>query len=256
MGRGMRSTAMMHRIVIVFFCAVLSSSVAGFASTLSVNIVGIAGGVTQSLPISYVQSFQRWMVAEDEQILSRACNSQMSEVEWRSDMQIRPTLDVLIKSGAPSYVMAGLQVKGADQDICPLARQWTTFSLAVEPSFRVEAFVTNGPDDAYSLELGENPAVKMKRAMEQFGLSLSQMSEGSPLSDGFHIVSIPLESDWTKLPAPEKGPYTVTCLATSEPEASELLTMDLGLVEMTASSIMEFRVVPPAVNDDATTCPD
>ena len=35
-----------------------------------------------------------------------------------------------------------------------------------------------------------------------------------------------------------------TCLATAEPEAEELLTMVPGLVEMTASSVLELRVVP------------
>ena len=231
----------------------IASSVAGFgaASSLSVTIVGIPGGGTQSLPISYVQSFQRWVV-EDGRVLSRVCNGDVSEVQWNDKLQIRPTLDVLTKSGAPSYAMAGLQVKGNDQDLCPLARQWTTFAFAVEPNFRVEAFMTDGDSvDSYeAIKLQGDAAESMNAAMELFGILLSEMAEGSPLSEGFHIVSIPLGSDWTNLRSPEKVPYTLTCLATAEPEAKELLTLDTSLVEMTASSVLELRVVPAAVDVD------
>jgi hypothetical protein len=232
------------------------------ASSLSVNIVGIPGGVTQSLPISYVQSFQRWTV-EDGQVLSRVCDCKVSEIEWNDECEIRPTLDVLIKSGLPSYVMAGLQVRSNNQDLCPLARQWTTFAFAVEPSFRLETFVSSSNDDDYSVDSHKgllvandgNHVEQMKTAMELFGIVLSRTGEGSPLSEGFHIVSIPLESDWTKLPSPDNGPYTVTCLATAEPEAKELLDMDPGLVEMTASSVLELRVVPAgSESDDDATC--
>lgn len=232
------------------------------ASSLSVNIVGIPGGVTQSLPISYVESFQRWTV-EDGQILSRVCDSKISEIEWNNECEIRPTLDVLLKSGLPSYVMAGLQGRSNNQDLCPLARQWTTFAFAVEPSFRLETFVSSSSSgdsvDSHKALLvanDGNPVEQMKAAMELFGIVLSQTGEGSPLSDGFHIVSIPLDSDWTKLPSPDNGPYTVTCLATAEPEADELLDMDPGLVEMTASSVLELRVVSAGSesDDDDTTC--
>jgi len=229
-------------------------SVAGLSAAATVNIVGLPGGVTQSLPINYVQSFQRWVV-QDGQVLSRVCNSKISEIEFSNDTKIRPTLDVLIKSGAPSYVMAGLQIQGNHQDVCPLARQWTTFGFAVEPSFRVETFVSNNNDveSHEALIVKDDSVEQMKAAMELFGIVLSQTGEGSPLSEGFHIVSIPLESEWIALPSPEKGPYMLICLATAEPEAKELLTMDPGLVEMTASSVLELRVVPDvAANDDAT----
>jgi hypothetical protein len=217
---------------------------------LTVNIVGLPGGVTQSLPISYIQNFQRWLV-QDGQIRSRVCDSKISEIEWQAPMQIRPTFDVLIKSGVPSYVMAGLQVQGNGQKLCPLARQWTTFSFAVEPNFRVEAFTSHGGEGKAALDLGGNPAERMKNAMELFGIAFSQLGDGSSLNEGFHIVSIPLGSEWKTLPSPEKGPYVLTCLATAEPEAEELLTMDPGLAEMTASSIMELRVVP---SDATSTC--
>lgn len=240
---------------LAFVLAIVVVSVAGLssASSLSVNIVGIPGGGTQSLPISYVQSFQRWIV-EEGQVLSRACDSKTSEIEWSDDTKIRPSLDVLIKSGAPSYAMAGLQVKGSSQDYCPLARQWTTFAFAVEPTFRVETFMSSNSESHEALAgKDNNPVDEMKRAMELFGIVLSQTGEGSPLSEGFHIVSIPLENDWISLPSPEKGPYTLTCLATAEPEAEELLTMDSGLVEMTASSVLELRVLPAGVESASDT---
>ena len=187
----------------------LAVSAAGLsaAASATVNIVGMPGGGTQSLPIKYVQSFQRWVV-QDRQVLSRVCNTTISEIEWSDDIKIRPTLDVLIKSGAPSYVMTGLQIRRSNQDLCPLARQWTTFSFAVEPTFRVETFLSNNNNDEISHEalvLNDNPVEQMKQAMELFGIVLSQIGEGSPLSEGFHIMSIPLKTDWSALPSPESG---------------------------------------------------
>jgi hypothetical protein len=181
---------------------------------------------------------------QDGQILSRVCDSTISEIEWQAPIQVRPTFDVLIKTGIPSYVMAGLQVRRHEKEFCPLARQWTTFSFAVEPNFRVEAFTSLGDDQNAALEFGGNPAERMKNAMELFGIMFSQLGEDSSLNESFHIVSIPMENEWTTLPSPEKGPYILTCLATAEPKAEELLTMDPGLAEMTASSIMELRVIP------------
>lgn len=92
-----------YRIALVMYW-VVSSGVKGLSSVAgatSVNIVGLPGGVTQSLPISYVYSFPRWMVtatATDNQILSHVCNSQRSQVEYSfgANLQILPTLDVLI----------------------------------------------------------------------------------------------------------------------------------------------------------------
>jgi hypothetical protein len=236
------------RLACALISIIIVSAVTGFSSAfLSVNIVGIPGGVTQSLPISYVQSFQRWIV-DDGKVLSRVCNSKISQIEWNDGTKIRPTLDILIKSGAPAYAMAGLQVKGNNEEYCPLARQWTTFSFAVEPTFRVEAFTSTDSDLHKPIFARDcNPVDQMKTAMELFGVVLSQSGEGSPLSDGFHILSIPLDG-WTPLPSMEdSAAYTLTCLATAEPEAEELLTMDPGLVEMTASSVLELRVVPTGV---------
>lgn len=248
------STKSRRTVVRLAFVFVSIVSVAGLssASSMSANIVGIPGGVTQSLPISYVQSFQRWVV-EEGRILSRVCDSKTSEIEWNKDTKIRPSLDILIKSGAPSYAMAGLQVKDNNKDYCPLARQWTTFAFAVEPVFRVETFTSTNSEshEALIFKDNTNPVDRMKTAMELLGIVLSQTGEGSPLSEGFHVVSIPLGSNWIALPSPEKGPYSLTCLATAEPEAEELLTMDSGLLEMTASSVLELRVVPRAVGSSS-----
>lgn len=136
--------------------------------------------------------------------------------------------------------------------MCPLARQWTAFSLAVEPNFRLQAFVTDDDEDSIELDLfrSDEPALRFKSAMNLLGMTLSQIDEDSPLSQGFHIVSIPLSTKWTQLPPPDRGPYILTCVATAEPEAKELLTMDPTLTEMTGSSILDLRVIPPG----ATTC--
>jgi hypothetical protein len=107
----------------------------------------------------------------------------MSELWWPLDvptLQVRPSLDVLFRSGCPSYVSAGLDVRvprrrrreGEDDDSHdgisssssssqsrqsrqssytswrnhglnsqPIARQWTTLDIAMEKMFHVEGFL-------------------------------------------------------------------------------------------------------------------
>lgn len=78
------------------------------------------------------------------------------ELWWPRDLQtlqMRPSLDVFVKGGIPSLVMAGMQIRvppGASMDgkewrnfgrnSQPLASLWTSFSMAVEKGFRVETF--------------------------------------------------------------------------------------------------------------------
>jgi len=158
--------------------------------TGNIQIVGLPGG-TQFLPGSYISTIPRWSaeIAEDETIsLSRLIGSGLDrdlppqtvaqqfvnptsneELWWPADLQtlqVRPTLDFLVNSGVPTYVLAGVEMKvpsGASMDGSewknfgmnsqPLASQWTTFGIAVENGFRVELYygtapITNKSEDA------------------------------------------------------------------------------------------------------------
>lgn len=195
-----------------------------------------------------------------------------TELWWPADikkLQFRPTLDILFQSGHPAYASGGVDVRVPPESSAdgtewrnyglnsqPLARQWTTFGFIVEPSFRVEAFVgrkVDGGSSAPQFTKLTDSAVqsseqKMKKAVEELGVFVSELDESSPLSQGFHIVSLPTDEEWTDLPQFAKDseggaePYALVTLATAEPDAKELLTMDSELVAMTATSIMAIDV--------------
>mmetsp|Transcript_5692 Transcript_5692/g.7120 ORF Transcript_5692/g.7120 Transcript_5692/m.7120 type:complete len:322 (+) Transcript_5692:89-1054(+) len=146
--------------------------------TNSIKIVGSGlTSIPQSLPPSYVNTFPRWTINDDGEIspltISTSSTSLVdptsdTELWWPSDLsqiQVRPALEFFIKSGYPSHVLAGLEVRvprssSADGNVwanfgmnCqPLARQWVDFGVSVEESFRVEVFVGN---DQIETELGE-----------------------------------------------------------------------------------------------------
>lgn len=168
----------------------------------------------------------------------------------------------------------------------PLAGQWTTFAFAVEGGFRVECFVgtsdaedgtrsrdANKEDDSTVLydrifpgdlgALNDRPSAhamfasqRMTKALESLGLFLSGIDDTSPLNNGFHLVSFPLTDEWIDLPKlkSERG-YKLLCVATAEPDAEELLEMDEGLVQMTATSVMKVAVVPTASGSDSEYLP-
>ena len=244
-----------------------------------VNIVGLPGGQTQSLPTSYAQTFGKWQITEDNELVERPCQEAIlgAQIKWTSNLQARPAVEFMIRNGVPTYVMAGIQLRkvvgeGQDKRIvevgpCPMARQWTTFSLAVEPQFRVEVFEQErentvapngeGSDETSSStttetfgsptawSFGEDASVQMQEAMQQMAVVTSQVEEGSALLGGFHIISVPLQIQWADVPEPRGESYRVSCLATAEPDAAELLTLEDYLVEMTASAILEFDILAP-----------
>lgn len=212
-----------------------------------VTIVGLPGGQTQSLPTSYVQSFPRWVVTADGELLRAEQRKSFSLVARIPSvgLQLRPTLDVLLKNGVPTYVMVGIEIfqylRNGDAIILreyPLARQWTTFQFTVEPNFRVELLL-NGKqaDSKYD---GGSSVKQFQNALQRFGVVLSSMDDN--VMDDIHIVSMPLYQDWTHI-LDSSMPTTVTCLATAEPDAETVATLDEGLLQMTASSILEFTVV-------------
>jgi hypothetical protein len=217
----------------------------------SYRIVGIPGAGTQLLPESYIKGIRRWTLDDSGNDLVVVPNSPGLTNPKRDlqgqRIQIRPTLDVLVKSGVPSYVMAGLQVrheKADEEDQSsqalepPLtAEQWTTFAMAVDPSFRITVYM--GPSDGTDDRVAMADHDLIQHALERLGLFLSQATE--ELSGGFHIVALPLEVSWTRCSVNSVDDI-LTCLATAEPDARELLTLDQGLVEMTASSVLQVTL--------------
>ena len=153
-------------------------NIQGTDALVTGNIKIVGEGVSQFLPGSYVNTFPRWTAESTEEksiTLSRLVGSGLDrsnpsstiaqqfvdptsneELWWPSDLeklQVRPTLDFLIKSATPAYVLAGLEVrvpsdasndgsawKNFGLNCQPLASQWTSFNIAVEKGFRIETF--------------------------------------------------------------------------------------------------------------------
>jgi hypothetical protein len=209
----------------------------------SIKIVGISGTGTQLLPKSYVQSFHRWQL-DGEGNLSKRQKKETGDLSTVSSASlIRPTLDFLVKDGVPVYVMAGLEIRenvDSPTSYPVLAQQWTTFGMAVEPNFRVSVYAgsADGTDDCIA-NVGSE---EIKIVVERLGFLLSQ-STTADLTEGFHILSVPVTSDWILLSTTgDEEAEIITCLATAEPDARELLTMDPDLVEMTVTSVLQVQL--------------
>jgi hypothetical protein len=202
------------------------------------RIVGIPGAGTQFLPESYASTFGRFQV-EKNMLVPRAC--QGGYAPFVPGSIIRPTLDILVKNGILTYVMVGVEEK--DNPACPpLAQQWTTFELVMEPNFSVEVFW--GARDGKDELIMQVETIQIQSILQEFGMILSETSQA--ISKGFHIISIPLAEKWTQVGddvVDANGDAKImTFLASAEPDARELLTLDSSLVEMTASSVMQVRV--------------
>lgn len=213
-----------------------------FSSTPSndIKIVGLPGGQIQSLPGMYVQTFERWIVREDnnnegecllkiEPIVGAGLNNDegwvnpttTNELWWPADLpaavQTRPMFNVLFKSGVLSYISAGLDVRVPKVDGTggittwrnyglksqPIARQWTTLDIAMEKLFHVEGFIlhqTEGTDRRHE-ELFPN--LYAEPILEKVANFIAQIDSDSPLVKGFHIVSFPMSNYWVDLPSPK-----------------------------------------------------
>jgi len=160
--------------------------------TGTINIVG--GMMLQQLPGSYVNTFPRWTVertVDDSISVSRMIGSggeqsieqfvdPTSNVDlwWPSDLkklQVRPSLDILIRGAVPAYALAGLEVKvPADVSMdeqewknfglnCqPLASQWSAFEIAAETGFRVETFYGISTDNGEEKEENNTAEIDWK----------------------------------------------------------------------------------------------
>lgn len=210
---------MMRRMVLWPFLA----SCWAFSSTSlqSYKIIGIQGTGTQLLPRSYVDtSFQQWTLDNDGRIIVHT----QAVAAWQ------PTLGVVIKSGVAAYVLIGLR---SNQQDWHLAHQWMSMSTMVEPNMRAVVYAgeANGVDD----RIARMDAEQVRSALEVFGQA---SAECNALAQGFHIVHVPL-GEPLLLPT---SATTLSLVLTAEPDARELFTIDEGLVEMTASSVLHVDV--------------
>lgn len=292
--------------------------------TGNIKIVGEVGG-TQFLPGSYVSTFPRWTAEskeDDETVtLSRLIGSGINrstetsqttahqfvdptsneELWWPADLetiQVRPTVEFMLKSGMPAYVLAGLEVrvpskvskdgrqwKNFGMNSQPLASQWTSFNIAVETGFRVETYIgkvllenksknADGEDEekeivqwsafgnaakseatceepnSSSLDEEERIVESSQgtlRAIETLGNLLASLDENSPLSEGMHIISIPVSGrEWIDLPNPSikdaDDTYKIVSVGTVEDDAKELLSLDEDLIALSAASVLNVEV--------------
>jgi hypothetical protein len=203
------------------------------------KIVGVLGG-TQHLPASYVDTFSRWRIDDSDQIIPVSSEECALDKESSTTIRMQPTINFLLKSGVPSYMFVGLQVEeGKAMQINHFAQQWTTFDTAAEPNFRVELFMSQ-PDGKTVQRLGVVDAKRINQAVEQLGKALSTTGV-EDLASGFHIVEFPLKMDMEVLEMArgKGGTMMLTCLATSEPDASRLLRIADKELEKTAASKLQ-----------------
>jgi hypothetical protein len=207
-----------------------------------IKIVGLPGGNIESLPGMYVQSFQRWIVHEDntnkdECILNIepmkgtgysndegwVNPTSTNELWWPADLstvQSRPMLNVLFKSGVLSYISVGLDVRAPHMDESgiaetwrnyglksqPISRQWTTLDIAMEKLFHVEGFILYNTNDKQKENKHEEMfegSIYAEPILEKVATFIAQMDQDSPVIKGFHIVSFPMSNQWIDLPRPK-----------------------------------------------------
>eukprot|EP00527_Entomoneis_sp_CCMP2396_P009699 CAMPEP_0198136420 /NCGR_PEP_ID=MMETSP1443-20131203/70_1 /TAXON_ID=186043 /ORGANISM="Entomoneis sp., Strain CCMP2396" /LENGTH=277 /DNA_ID=CAMNT_0043797635 /DNA_START=146 /DNA_END=979 /DNA_ORIENTATION=- len=238
------------------------------------KIVGNAMGTgTQHLPQSYVQSFDQWQAVKENEytdnftlVKKRSPNiygrEPLALPSASQSVMIRPSLQVLIKSGIPSYILAGIEFSSddafdtdADDDpylsMTTVAQQWITFAMAVEPNFRIMLY--QGEGDGTDDLLTTVSSDEVLRVLELLASQILQLPVAQQeWSQGFHILSLPLFSDqndghgssstssWIKVSNTPGEDSLITCLATAETDAREILTLDPDLAEMTVSSILQI----------------
>lgn len=205
-----------------------------------------------------------------------------------SKLQIRPMLNVLFRNAQVSYVSVGLDVRvphiittqsnnnNGDDVVSwrnyglnsqPIARQWTTLDIAMERMFHVEGFVlhNNNVEEEEQQHVMLFPSLDVKDALLRLATFIAELDSLSPIAEGFHIASFPLDENWTDLPNPEDSKneegenstqeteviYKIVCLATSEPFANKLLDMDEDILTMSSTSVLEVAVSRTAKGGDS-----
>ena len=243
------------------------------------------------LPGMYVSTFRRWIVEhEDGERSGGKCEpivgagrslvdegwvspTSTTELWWPRDIekiQARPAVNVLFRSGVISYTSVGLDVRvpqlkaeGKEEKTWrnwgmnsqPIARLWNTFDILLEKMFHVESFVIDNSGNIEELF----PNSRIQTAMERIASFVAEVDSLSPIAEGFHVVSFPIQSTWSDLPAPklrdssngkdeltdiQKEPpqYKIVLLGTSEPFGKTLLKEPDSVLEMSSTSVLEIDV--------------
>lgn len=298
-------------ILSLYFLVHVNGLVGGFPNK-DIAIVGLEiGDAGQSLPKAYLKSFRRWKLDLPDPLSTDSPKATLipgtdfygqsehnsyvnptttTELWWPSDLsslQVRPALDVVLRSGVPTYVLAGLNVRVPPEASSnhvewwnyglhsqPLARQWMAFSWSGESSFRLECFVGHRLLDEESdcditasknewewtnlfptsTEHLKQQQQLMQKALGDLGSFISSTGQDSSFAQGFHIVSCPLTDSWINLENPSVSQnnggarkcYKVACVATSEPDAEEILYMEDNLIPLVPASVLLVDVSPSA----------
>ena len=304
--RSSRTSAITATTISILFLISTTANAFGGATT-DIKIVGLPGGAEQSLPAQYVKSIKRWNIQLPKNEIDGPTTATLmpgtdhssndsfvdpsttTHLWWPADiakLQVRPTFDVLLQRGSPTYAFAGLNVRvppeAASNNVewrnyglnsQPLARQWTTFSFAVDPAFRVECFVgrkevDDAEDEWEWNKLGDDDSPvrvevgRMQSAIESLGIFLSSLDESSALSEGFNIISCPLSDTWVDLQKPPvingetSAGYKIVCFATAEPDAEELLNLGDSLIALSATSVLKVDVSSTESGSESQYLPD
>ncbi len=257
------------------------------------------------------QSNDQQPIQASQQFVNPTTND---ELWWPVDIkriQVRPTLDVFIKSGAlPSYILAGIEVrvpsscsmdgkewKNFGMNSQPLASQWTSFGIAIEQGFRIETFVgieqssddeedheneKEGDEKEKSTNDGKKANVQWqplnslfedeqscsdqkamaskgtRNAIQMLGDFLANIDESSPLADGMHIVSIPIDDTWRDLPkgTERNEKLRLVSVGTSEPDAMKVLGLDEDLIALSATSVLDVGIILVAPGSNSEYIPN
>ncbi len=279
--------------------AMLISSISAF----SIKIVGLPGGKVESLPGMYVNSFRRWIAEEekeDDNAAMNSCASNTIKIEpivgagisidegwvnptsaadlfWPLDikLQVRPTLNVMLKQGVLSYASPGLDVRvphdggswrNYGMNSQPIARQWTSLEIAMEQMFHVESFIIEKDSTASDIKYTTLfDSMEIKNALQKVATFIGEIDSLSPLNSGFHVVSFPLIDKFSDLPCPSSTDdedkieseeiYKIVMLGTSEPFGSKLLDMDEDILAMSSTSALEVVVARTIAGKDSEYLP-
>lgn len=275
----------------------------------------------QFLPSHYITSLPRWSISTTDWNPS---NIQIKQLEgtggggggfvnptsfdqlwWPQDIQqiqVRPVLDILLKKGIPTHVMAGMQVRvvipsesshgshgsriwenyGLHSQ--PLAYRWTSIPMIYEMNFKIQLFLgmkkqevtqTQEEEKHYSTTIqwisleeynmepdGIQKNHDVSKAMEQLGVFLATVEMDSPLLEGLHIISLPLQdttTTWYNLPPLvdfEQQTYQLVSIASVETQVDELLDQDESYIDITGASILRVTVSQTASGSASEYLPD
>ena len=82
-------------------------------------------------------------------------------------------------------------------------------------------------------------------AIQILGDFLANIDETSPLAEGMHIISIPIDNEWRDLPKgtnQKNQKLRLVSIATAEPDSLEVLGLNEDLVAMSATSLLDVRI--------------